>query len=102
MSTYRGNEIYVSDEVLTYLRIKAKSIGGGMTADQLCDCLCREKLTTDDPALVVYWDKRQELQQASKKVYVSLEEEVVRQLVSPSDKSRDVGGEEHEGICATR
>jgi hypothetical protein len=56
---FRGNSVYLSDEVYFYARILAKAKVSGtdatFTADQIVDCELRDKWTTEHPELANFY-----------------------------------------------
>lgn len=78
MNLFRPNDLAFSDEVTWMLEVTAKSLvskdgKGAVTPDQLAENIVREKLTTDNPNLVLLYEEFENAKKAAKKSYESIE-----------------------------
>ncbi len=82
--SYRNSSLYISDEVVFYLRILAKVRTAGteanMTTDNMADCMLRDKITTENPQLVLAWEKNQTIRQQSHDNCKKLEQETIESI----------------------
>lgn len=78
----RQESVYLSKEVYWMIdkRVKAQIAGtdASRTVDEWTDCYLRYHLTTDNPELVIAYDKFLEAKQKNRKEYDGIEEEAVR------------------------
>lgn len=77
----RSSEIYVSDETLFYLKLKARQMvqdtDASMTVDQVGDSILREQLTTENPDFVTLWAEMAEAKKRAIKEYRAIENKAV-------------------------
>lgn len=78
MNLFRPNDLAFSDEVTWMLEVTAKSLvskdgKGAVTPDQLAENIVREKLTTDNPNLVVLYEEFQTAKNVAKMAYKDIE-----------------------------
>lgn len=84
MKMFRENSVYLDDEVYFYVKSMAKALVHGteaaITVDEFTRNYLREKITTENPELVLLYEEKQALRQQNKKTYEALDEKVMKAL----------------------
>lgn len=74
---FRNNSVMLSEEVLFYLKLKARQVVEGtdanITIDQLSDSILRKELTDEYPEFIELWAEMEEAKQRAIKEYRAIE-----------------------------
>lgn len=83
---FRRNSIYLDDEVYFYVESKAKALVAGteaaITVDEYTRNYLREKITTENPELVLLYEEKLAARQKAKKSYEEIDEKIIKSLQS--------------------